>query len=472
MNSLQQHGLLEETHRSTSTEISSSVPISEQVDYTIQQSHDIQLSDGKFLFIFAQENIYYFKHESVIELDRTFGDIKNDIYDLQRNLTIQLEEKLLEMELELLKLSELLSTFDVYSSLGLLAIYYKLVKPQIVEDPLLVIKNGRHLLQELTVDNFVPNDTYVTTEQNIALITGPNSSGKSIYLKQVGLIVYLAHIGSWVPCERAIIGLTDQILTRISSEETVSTPQSTFTIDLCQVSKLLKFHTCHSLCLVDEFGKGTTPTDGMALLAAIIQHFVPSEYSCRCLFVLHFTEIIQSKILHDHTNTLIHAINCFRMETLKEVMVGEDDWEGVIAPDKDTITDVGQLIPLYKLKYGMESDSEGINCALTMGISKEVIKRAQNIKRHIQEKAPIERYHDIGWMSMPMYGNHDTEKNMCSTPDSVASGFASGTTHLITTYHPLIRDFLRTKDWFENDTHTTQLIEKLKKTFSIHKTNA
>jgi DNA mismatch repair protein MSH5 len=95
---------------------------------------------------------------------------------------VQLEEKLLEIEL--------LSTFDVYSSFRLFVIHYKLSKPQIVEDPVLIIKNGRHLLQELTVDNFVPNDTCMTMERNITLITGPNSSGKSIYLKQVGLIVY------------------------------------------------------------------------------------------------------------------------------------------------------------------------------------------------------------------------------------------------------------------------------------------
>jgi len=154
-------------------------------------------------------------------------------------------------------------------------------------------------------------------------------SGKSVYLKQVGLIVYLAHIGSFVPCERAIIGLTDKILTRINSVETgtttqkdikltnpnftptkVSSSQSSFALDLTQTSRILSSHTDRSLCLLDEFGKGTTPIDGIALLAATVKHFV--KHKGKAMFVLHFTEIIHDLILHEKD---MMAIQCFRMET-------------------------------------------------------------------------------------------------------------------------------------------------------------
>eukprot|EP01035_Chromulina_nebulosa_P020669 gene20669-26798_t len=134
---------------------------------------------------------------------------------------------------------------------------------------------------ELTVDSFITNDTYISSEHNIAIITGPNSSGKSVYLKQVGVLVYLAHIGCYLPCEKAIIGLTDCIMTRVSCVESTVTPLSSFSIDLCQVNKMFSCATSKSLCLLDEFGKGTTPIDGVSLLAATLQKFVKMKVKVR-----------------------------------------------------------------------------------------------------------------------------------------------------------------------------------------------
>ena len=488
----QSTSLSNETEESLSTHaptVPTTNPDSEEDQIMIQQ----MLSMGKFQFIFIQQNIYYFKHSLVLEMYNAFGDIKNDIYDRQRCLTIALEEKLLDMEMELLQLAELLSTFDVYSSLGMITNQYKLIKPQLVPEPILILKNGRHLLQELTVENFVPNDTYLSREENIALITGPNSSGKSIYLKQVGLIVYLAHIGCFVPCERAIIGLTDQIVTRISSEETIANPQSTFTIDLCQMSKILKYATRQSLCLIDEFGKGTSPTDGMALLAAVIKHFTQQQHQqhqqSRCIFVLHFTEILQSKILHypcctndiqiatgqqqQKPDTLLASINCFRMETLKEVMITSngddaDDGEGP-PPDKTQMitTDTGQLIPLYKLKYGIEEDSEGIHCAQLMGIPQQVITRALMIKHQIQHKAAIHRHqmtfpnhvtttlspsqlhHHLSLSSDHDDGHHQQQEDHMSATSSTTT--ATSAIALLKTYRQAIELFLQHKHWLSSN---------------------
>ena len=187
----------------------------------------------------------------------------------------------------------------------------------------------------MVTDPFVPNDTFITAERNISLITGPNASGKSVYLRQVGVLVYLAHIGSFLPCERAIIGLTgmfgtiwelnflntchintcrmntchidicisilvkfastDRIFTRVSSVETVLSTQSSFGMDLNQIGHMLSHHTNRSLCLIDEFGKGTAPVDGIALLASAIKHFITQKAMVVC--ALHFTEVFSRSVL-------------------------------------------------------------------------------------------------------------------------------------------------------------------------------
>jgi DNA mismatch repair protein MSH5 len=266
----------------------------------------------QFQFIFMQDEIHYFKHEIVLAMDDSLGDVKSTIMDRQKLLMLQIEDTLLDVEPQLQHFSIVMATIDALLSLGTLASEQNLVRPEMVDESVIMVKNGRHLLQEMTVDSFVPNDTFISTDKNVALITGPNTSGKSVYLKQVGLLVYLAHIGSFVPCDKAIIGLTDRILTRINSVETVSSPQSSFSLDLHQTSRILSSHTSRSLCLLDEFGKGTAPVDGIALLAATVKHFI--NYKGRAMFVLHFTEIVNDLILNEKD---MKSIQCFRMETHK-----------------------------------------------------------------------------------------------------------------------------------------------------------
>ena len=134
--------------------------------------------ESKFQFIFKQDSLRYFKHDIVNEMDEEIGDIKSKIIDRQRSITIDIEECLLDIEYQLQQLSLELASLDALISLGTIAIQHNLVKPEIVADPVVVVKGGRHMLQELTVDNFVPNDTFISSEKNIGLITGPNASGE------------------------------------------------------------------------------------------------------------------------------------------------------------------------------------------------------------------------------------------------------------------------------------------------------
>lgn len=346
--------------------------------------------DEGFQFIYAQGDSCYYKHKIVKELDDTIGDVQSSITDRQRTLLLEVEDGLLDAEAPLQQLAAMLSRIDAFISLGVIATEMDFVRPEIVDEPVVIIKEGRHLLQELTVDGtFVPNDTFISADKNIALITGPNSSGKSVYLKQVGLLVYLAHIGSWLPCAKAVIGLTDRIMTRISSYESVAAAQSSFSLDLGQVAKMLKFHTSRTLCLIDEFGKGTTPVDGIALLATTIKHFATSK--AKAIFVLHFTEILHPDILDE---IAMQSINTFSMETHKPLKTisngirtggGDDSDNDFFDSDSDDgnaqpkglkrnygygfgADEAEEMMPLFRLKLGVAPSSDGIACAKNAGI--------------------------------------------------------------------------------------------------------
>ena len=388
-----------------------------------------------FSFVYKQAGVHYFKHRIVEELDSSIGDIKSEIADRQRFLILQLEDVLLSVEEVLQQLCITVSTLDALFALGSLAVEQKLCQPEITEDVgVIMIKNGRHLLQELTVDNFIPNDTFISREKNIALITGPNTSGKSVYLKQVALIVYLAHIGSFVPCERARISLTDRILTRISSTETVSAPQSAFALDLQQMSRMLRLHTSRSLCLVDEFGKGTMPVDGIALLAATVKHFAAAHHKGAAMFVLHFTEILHDQILSEE---VMRSVSCFRMETLSTTNAAasvnnssggsghvenssfRSDFDGGTPLRSSRVSESQQSphqhplhlqqqqhqqqyetktveereterTPLFKLKRGVARSSEGIPCAASAGVDEAILRRAAEVKHSVTNHQSIQ----------------------------------------------------------------------------------
>lgn len=349
-----------------------------------------------FVFVYKQDGIHYYKHFIVCELDRTIGDIKSLISDRRKALMLGLEDLVLDAEQQLQQLSTVVSTIDALISLGTLAVEQSLVCPEIAEEPVILIKGGRHLLQQLTVDAFIPNDTCISTDKNVALITGPNTSGKSVYLKQVALIVYLAHIGSFVPCEKARIGLTDAILTRINSVETVSAPQSAFALDLQQMSKMLRSHTARSLCVVDEFGKGTTPVDGIALLAATVKHFALHKGSA--IFVLHFTEIMDDQIL---STDLMRSISCFQMQTYNPRSSSSSSssrgggggaragGRGDDYCEAEDPSDWDECAPLFKLHRGVAQSSQGIACAKSAGVDETILQRASYIKSCVLSHSTI-----------------------------------------------------------------------------------
>ncbi|XP_052240640.1 mutS protein homolog 5-like [Dreissena polymorpha] len=224
-----------------------------------------------------------------------------------------------------------------------------------------------HPIQELCCSTFVPNDVQSNSEYGrIKVLTGPNACGKSIYLKQVALIVFMAQIGSFVPAEEAHIGLVDRIYTRVRSLESVSVGLSTFMIDINQMSEALRNAGENSLCIVDEFGKGTDMIDGLAILCASIKHWVGQGTSCPHVLVsTHFHTMIQRHLLPRSP-----LIKYLTLETLEN---------GV------------ELVFLYQLVEGQTSFSYACHVAAQAGLPSDIVKRGIEVSELLRQCKPVQR---------------------------------------------------------------------------------
>ena len=360
-----------------------------QIGYLVivraDESHKLD-HQSEFTFAYTQDEFSYYKSSVTDQLDEEIGDIMANISDRQKAHLLRLENIILDNEEGLHHLSYIISNLDAIISLGSVASELGFVRPQMTEENILVIKGGRHVLQEMTVETFVKNDTLLTDDKNIALITGPNGSGKSIYIKQVGVLVLLAHIGSFLPCEKAVIGLSDAIFTRISTVDSVISPESTFASDLTQISRMLQGCTAKSLCLIDEFGKGTSPIDGVALLAATIRHFTKTKSKILC--VLHLMEIFAEGVV-DLSSPTMSCVTPFMMQTYEEPSAKAHGGNEHFYNEEEDEDAYKVSTPLYTLIIGVSPSSQGLACAKNAGVPKSVIDRASEIKRSITSKKEI-----------------------------------------------------------------------------------
>ncbi|XP_023553301.1 DNA mismatch repair protein MSH5 isoform X1 [Cucurbita pepo subsp. pepo] len=334
------------------------------------------LRDFEFAFSDVDGDIkrYFYRSPKTRELDNLLGDIYHKILeDMERAIIRDLVSHILVFSLHLLKAVDFAAELDCFLSLALIARQNNYVRPVLSADSMLDIKNGRHILQEMAVDTFIPNDTKIFDDGRVIIITGPNYSGKSIYIKQVALIVFLSHIGSFVPADAATVGLTDRIFCAMGSKH-MTAEQSTFMIDLLQVGMMLRQATCQSLCLIDEFGKGTLTEDGIGLLGGTIDHFASSNDSPKVLVCTHLTELINESLL-----PMCKRIKFYNMS--------------VIRPDNDC-TENEDIVFLYRLVPGHALPSYGLHCALLAGVPDEVIKRAAFVLDAMGNNKHVERLHN------------------------------------------------------------------------------
>ncbi|RYP68990.1 hypothetical protein DL769_005377 [Monosporascus sp. CRB-8-3] len=333
--------------------------------------------------MFVAEGAVYYKNRQMKEMDEQFGDAYCMIIDREIEIIHELGVKVLECEDDIVATSEILGELDSLLALAVGSGLYNWVAPKMMDENIIHIEGGRHPLQELVVPSFITNDCRLSggtseADQNLRseaessgtrdfreypstlVLTGPNHSGKSVYIKQVALIVYLAHIGCFVPAERAHIGLTDRILTRIATRESVSRNESAFSIDLRQVAFAMNFATRQSLVLVDEFGKGTISSDGAGLVTALLSHFSTlGPNRPKVLAVTHFHEIFENDFLEESGDVAFAHM---------DIHIDFD------APAKeDQVTYLFQLVP------GRSISSFGTRCAAMNGIDEAVVHRAEAI---------------------------------------------------------------------------------------------
>ncbi|KGO51449.1 DNA mismatch repair protein MutS, core [Penicillium expansum] len=331
-------------------------------------------ADDEWELMFITENRGYFKDFRMREMDEKLGDIYGIICEKEIEIVYDLAQRVLRYKNVLVDASDICGDIDSLLALTQAASFYKLVRPRMVEQNVIRIKGGRHILQELTVSSYVPNDTLLVggnesetgdsassrdSNPSMLLLTGPNYSGKSVYIKQVALIVYLAQIGSFIPADSAELGVTDKILTKINTQESVSKIQSTFMNDLQQISLCLKQVTNRSLVIIDEFGKGTNESDGIGLASGILDYLLCLESPAKVIAATHFHEIFENNFL-----TLRPQLQLGHME----VQVCEETQE---------VED--QITYLYNFRPGRSNKSFGTICAAINGIDPAIVSRANEI---------------------------------------------------------------------------------------------
>ncbi len=274
---------------------------------------------------------------------------------------VKIREKISENILRLQTTSSVVANVDVLASLAEVAENNNYVCPEVTNNGIIDIKNGRHPVIEQMIEtgSFVQNDTYLDRgASRLSIITGPNMAGKSTYMRQVALITVMAQIGSFVPADSATIGIVDKIFTRVGAQDDLSSGQSTFMVEMMEVSNILKNATSSSLVILDEIGRGTSTYDGLSIAWAVAEYIADkNKLGCKTLFATHYHELIDLANRCDGIRNLSVAV--------KEK--GED------------------IIFLRKIVEGGTDESYGIHVAKLAGVPKQVLQRAYKILESLEK---------------------------------------------------------------------------------------
>ena len=303
--------------------------------------------------------------EELKSLEDTILGAQQKLIALEYDIFCQIREQISAQSSRLQGTSQAIAMLDVILSLGELADREKFVRPLLDDSDILEIVDGRHPVVEkmLPAGSFVPNDTYLdNVNRRIIILTGPNMAGKSTYMRQVALIILLAQMGSFVPAASAHIGVVDRIFTRIGASDDLTSGQSTFMVEMNEVSTILRNATRRSLLLLDEVGRGTSTYDGLSIAWAILEFISdPEVIFARTLFATHYHEL---NMLESQIAGIVNA----------HVDVDERD---------------GEIIFLHHIADGGTDDSYGIEVARLAGVPVEVVERAKDILRELESERKI-----------------------------------------------------------------------------------
>lgn len=301
--------------------------------------------------------------EELIHIQDMILGSEDQIIALEYEIFGKVRDAILAQLTRLLTCAKIIARMDVASALANIARDYDYVRPEITTDGTLDIEGGRHPVVERTIAaDFIPNDLKIGKEDpHIHIITGPNMSGKSTYMRQNALIILLAQIGSFVPAKRAVVPIVDRIFTRIGASDNLSRGESTFMVEMKESAEILKYATKDSFILLDEIGRGTSTYDGLSIARAIVEHLA-TELHAKTLFSTHYHELTEL----------------------------ESEFSDIVNQKVNVIERRDEILFLHKIVPGKSDKSYGIEVARLAGFPDEVLSRAKTILREIEEK-PRER---------------------------------------------------------------------------------
>jgi DNA mismatch repair protein MutS len=282
--------------------------------------------------------------------------------DVETRLFRELCEFIASQSKSLLETARAIAHLDVFAGLAEVAARSGYVRPTLTEDDVLDVREGRHPVVERTLqgEQFVPNNVFFDPDQRIMVITGPNMAGKSVYMRQVALIVLMAQIGSFVPATEVTLRPVDRIFARVGAQDEIHAGQSTFMVEMTETAAILAHGTPQSLVILDEIGRGTSTYDGMAIARAVVEYLHNNpRLGCKTLFATHYHELTE----------------------LENILPRVRNYNVAVAEEGD------HVVFLHHVEPGGADRSYGIHVAKLAGIPKAVINRANELLGQLESQA-------------------------------------------------------------------------------------
>lgn len=290
--------------------------------------------------------------EDLSKLQDNILNARDKLYILEYELFCNIRDEIAKNTLRIQKQANIIAKIDTLVSLAYVARNNSYIRPNINDEGIIDIKEGRHpVIEKISKDQFISNDTYLDEDKDlISIITGPNMAGKSTYMRQVALITLMAHIGSFVPATSANISIVDKIFTRVGASDDLAQGKSTFMVEMSEVANIVKCATSKSLIILDEIGRGTATYDGMSIAQAVCE-YIAKVIKAKTLFATHYHELTELENIYDN---------------IKNYNIS------VIEKDDD-------IIFLRKIIKGGADKSYGIAVAKLAGVPDEIITRSKVI---------------------------------------------------------------------------------------------
>jgi len=307
-------------------------------------------------------NTERFTIEELRQIEQKLSLAEDRIKAIEKELFDKIILELEKYVTKIKQLSDRLAELDVFRSFAEASVKYNYIRPKMIEKSRKTkIINGRHPVVERFVSNFIPNDLIFDEDRFYIILTGPNMSGKSTYVRQIGIISIMAQIGCFVPAEVAELPVYDGIFTRIGARDDIVTGKSTFLVEMLEISTIINRATEHSLVLLDEVGRGTSTLDGISVAWAISEYLFQVK-KCNTIFATHYTELTYMSYIYN--------------EVIAKRIKVKETMEGVIF--------------LHKIEDGTSDNSYGIEIAKLAGFPVEIVDRAREVLEQLSDRVDLE----------------------------------------------------------------------------------